>query len=118
MHCAAGLRAICLSDYRIFLLLHRCGLTISSLAAFAGLLLSVGDTSHCSVPNLIGFLLVLVSELQSTLVTFVHIPESIRTDQEGSSTGTDITWCGTSVTPECDIALGVQEVRLVPAGCY
>lgn len=110
MHRAAGLRDICLSVCRVFLLLHRSGLTVSSLAAFAGPL------SLHSVPDLIGFLLALVSELQSTLVTFVPTPESTRTDQEGSSSGTDMTWCGTFVTPECDIALGVQKVRLVPAG--
>lgn len=90
--------------------------SVFSLSAFAGPLLSVGDDSLCSVPDLTGFLLVLVSELQSTLMSFVHIPESTWTDQKGSSSGTDVTWCGTSVTPECDIALGVQKGRLVPAG--
>lgn len=76
-------------------------LSVSSLAAFAGPLLSVGDNSHWAVSPT-SFL---VSELQSTLVSFVHTPESTWTDQEGSSSGTDVTWCGTSVTPECDIVL-------------
>lgn len=114
MHRAAALRAICLSDCRVFLLLHRCGLTVSSVAAFAGpsFLWETALTAQCPPPHwiLAGF------SLQSDLCT--HMPDSTRTDQEGRSSGTDMTWCGTSVTPECDIALGVQKVRLVPAGYH
>jgi len=50
--------------------------------------------------------------MQSAFSCGLHtLPKTIgaaRTDQEGGSTGTGTTRCGTYVTPECDTALGVH----------